>query len=967
MTIASPDESQSRSSDQSDLNLQAAIQPSRGFSVRGYLALALMLWTAAVATSLWFTVNTARQSALNSAVIQARTAFEKDVVYRRWNSSLGGVYAPVTDKTPPNTWLGLKNRDFTAPFGVEMTKINPAYMTRLVHEMGYLASGVRGHITSTNPIRPENMADDWEAKGLGRLERFEATEVSAVQALDGEDFLRFVAPLVTEKSCLTCHAFQGYHEGDIRGGISISVPMAPFNAVVALATGKLLISHLALWFLGLITLFLGGYRLNQRIQERNLAQARLLKLTNELEARVEERTAALRARQQELQAFMDNSEAGVYLKNPRREYLLVNRRFSAMAGRTPEEMLGRRDEDIFDQSGLTFNHEEVEEAETAVINQRVCREIENFLLNERTDIVYNNFIFPVLNSASGRVDGLGGLVVDITQRKQMEQALLAAKEAAESASRAKSDFLANMSHEIRTPLNGVIGMAELLLRSNDLTQDDASMVATIKNSGDSLLTVLNDILDFSKIEAGKLQLEYLPFSLRDLIYDTSKGLATIAFNKDLEFNVRVSPDMPDQLVGDVARIRQIIANLISNSLKFTEKGEINLTVDFLQIGDQKARFRLQVSDTGIGIPPDKQAIVFAPFEQSDTSTTRKYGGTGLGLPICQRLAGLMNSELKLDSRPGVGSAFHFELELPLAAEKGDGPQPIPLAGLRGFRALVVDDNQTNRHILQQYLKFWGFEVQESSGADEALALLKRAEEDRRPVNVLLTDLQMPGKDGLELIKSARAAWPDLPVILLTSGNLPDGLSAQAQYQAHLDKPIRSDDLLRALYTALNILEGLNAEALKSMMARQKDEIPASRVSLKILMAEDVEINQKVVSRMLAKLGHQVRLANNGEEALAAIRADNFDLVFMDIQMPVMDGVTATRIIREEENPATHLPIVAMTAHAMKGDRENYLETGMDSYISKPIHFAELATVIEDIIDRFDLASQRRPGLRIAPA
>lgn len=913
-----------------------------------YFGIPLMLWTTAIAVSLGFTGYTVRNYAVDAARIQARTAFEKDVVYRRWISRMGGVYVPISDETPPNPYLSDDpKRDFVSPFGVAMTKINPAYMTRLIHEMGELDSGVISHITSNTPIRPQNKADAWESAALEKLERFEATEVSNVEEMDGKLYLRLIGPLVTEQSCLPCHAFQGYKEGDIRGGISVSVPLAPLVAATTIRT--LVAAHAGLWGLGILAIVVTARRLRKFSRERDLTLDQLRQLTQNLENRVSERTAALRQRQLQLQSFMDNTDSGMFLKNAEGTYVLVNRQYAALLGKTTDALLGLKDADLL-PPGRAARFEDVERT---VMQTRFPMEIENVFFAEKGEETYDAFVFPVFgDDRKNTVDGMGGIVMNVSHRKAMEEALRAAKEAAEQANQAKSDFLANISHEIRTPLNGIIGMADLLSRSH-MTEDHTAMVSTIKNSGDVLLALINDMLDFSKIEAGKMHLETFPFNLMDLIFNTARGLTAMALEKGIDLNVRIGQRLPARVVGDATRIRQIVSNLIGNAIKFTEKGEVIVSVEMLGQTAASVTIRISVMDTGIGIPEQRQKSVFDAFEQSDTSITRKYGGTGLGLPISQRLARLMDAEIRLESQVGVGSTFSFDLILPISEEPDVSQARTGMRHLASYGALVVDDSATNRAIVTGYLRAWGMTVRQAQSVDEAMACLAA---DESCADIVITDLRMPEKDGLTLVRAIRESGSHLPVILLPSGNLTEAETREKQYQARLEKPVRPDDLFDVICRVLKLT--VNPDASSVSGTDPADSVQPPGKQLRVLLVDDVDINQAVVSRMLETMGHLTVIAGNGQEALNILKKERFDLILMDIQMPVMDGITATRMIREEEarTGSPHIPIVAMTANAMKGDAEHYLDEGMDDYISKPLRLEELA----DLMGRIAVSEGEKP-------
>ena len=905
-----------------------------------------LAWTLVLFASLWYNLRQVEEHALDSARIQARTAFEKDVMYRRWNSRMGGVFVFVSDSTRPNPYLKNPGRDLSLPDGRMLTKINPAFMTRLVHELGASQSGVLGHITSTNPIRPGNEPDNWERSALSQIERRESLEVSALQSIGDKEYMRFIKGLDTEPSCVPCHP--NYTVGEVRGGISVSVPMEPFRITAAASTRTLFGSHLGIWLLGLFGMTFAMKRLAGGLRERDEAEGSLRKLTAELEDRVRQRTESLNRRKGELQAIVENAGLGIFLKDEDGAYVTVNADFAGMLGKTPDQVVGRSDHELLDEATRVGLHAH----EQQVLAENKGMELKHAFTGVGGS-AYSCFSFPV--PEGDRLVGVGGIVVDMTDRDQVEHVLREAKDAAEQASRAKSDFLANMSHEIRTPLNGVIGMADLLLRTR-LTQDQASMAAAIKTGGDSLLAVLNDVLDISKIEAGKLALESTPFLLRDVLFDAIKGLTPIANQKSLELILHVSPQVPSQVVGDSMRLRQIVMNLASNALKFTERGEVVLTVLPISRSDSFVRVRFSVTDTGIGIPQDKQTRIFNAFEQADTSTTRRYGGTGLGLAICTRLLRMMHSKLELESHEGMGSSFWFELEFPIDTGAPPLKPLVSVEAIKGRHVLIVDDNETNLRILDETLGSWGIDAHRSMSVDEALALARVAAGSSRPFSLILTDLQMPDKDGVDLLRAVRGDMKlaHLPVILLSSGNLPTELMGESGkpgfFSAVLDKPVRPEILMRAVAAALNIWESYDAQEIER--AAEQEEKSAGVQGMKVLLAEDMEMNQLVATRMLKELGHEITVVSNSELALNAVRTQAYDLVFMDIQMPVMDGVQAVRAIRDLESQGVldrRIPIIAMTANALKGDREKYLAEGMDGYIAKPIILGALRAVIAEVM------------------
>ncbi len=562
------------------------------------------------------------------------------------------------------------------------------------------------------------------------------------------------------------------------------------------------------------------------------------------------------------------------------------------------------------------------------------------------------------------------LVLEVAERKLAE-------EAAQSASRAKGEFLANMSHEIRTPMNGILGMTELALGTS-LSATQREYLGLVVSSADSLLTVINDILDFSKIEAGKLDLDPVPFSLRDAVTDTLRSLSLRAHDKGLELLCRIAPDVPRSVIGDLGRLRQILFNLVGNAIKFTEVGEVVVAVSVVaekEPGDtlDSTRLRVSVSDTGIGIPVDKRASIFAAFEQADGSTTRKYGGTGLGLAISSKLVALMGGTIVVEEVPGGGSLFRFEVRLGGEIDRrGDDPSANPVA-LEGLRVLMVDDNQTNRWIMEELLTQWGCRPLAVSAGAEALSEISEALDRGEPYAVVIVDRLMPGMDGLELAGRLRA-WesaasgggPHLKILMLTSGGFdqPDRPELK-QLDGWLNKPVRQSELLNRLVDLLvppQLACDPPGGANDPIGPGEKTHGCPSTVTqrLQILLAEDHPINQRVATRMLEDLGHRVTVAGNGRIAVEAAASGDFDLVLMDVQMPEMDGFEALAATRRQEATKTeaaidrgesappHLPIIALTAHAMSGDRERCLNAGFDDYLSKPVHAAKL----RDILARF---------------
>lgn len=646
----------------------------------------------------------------------------------------------------------------------------------------------------------------------------------------------------------------------------------------------------------------------------------------------------------------------VYLKDRAGRYLRINRAFETFFGVQRESLIGRTLLDLLSPEDARLHIEK----DAALLASRGTQTYEAVVHGRdgvRHDTIYRK---AVLTQRDGSVSGLLGTIIDITARKRAEAEILQAKEVAEAASRAKSDFLANMSHEIRTPMNGIIGMTELAL-DTALTEEQQEFLSIVKSSAESLLTIINDILDFSKIEAGKLQVEQISFDLHRVIAETIKSLSLPAHEKNLELVSEIRPDVPRQLLGDPSRIRQVLLNLLSNAIKFTEKGEITVFTELISRSDGEVAINFAVSDTGIGIAADKQGLIFEAFSQEDTSTTRRYGGTGLGLSISRRLVALMGGEMWLESEIGRGSTFHFSIKLKIDLQP---PQVMTKQiELRGRRILIVDDNATNRRVLGGMLAAWDVKVRDAESGAVALEIMRRAEP---AFDCIILDAHMPVMDGYQLAYRLHAEHPQLPPMLMLSSSAMRGDGQRCQeagIAGFFSKPILPEELLASLHRVFGCGEHqattplLNRHALRELQR-----------TLDILLVEDHPINQKLALGLLEKWGHRTTLAGNGQEALQFLRQRSFDLILMDMQMPVMGGLEATQQIRAMEvaQNLPRTPIIAMTAAAMQGDRDACLAAGMDEYLAKPIKARELLEKLivyggqiadpDEVVPAFDYAA-----------
>jgi two-component system sensor histidine kinase/response regulator len=668
-----------------------------------------------------------------------------------------------------------------------------------------------------------------------------------------------------------------------------------------------------------------------RLQQRDIS---LQQAHDGLENRVAERTAYLNA-------LIENSPLGIVVLDSERLVKLCNPAFEILFQYTCPEVVGKAIDEL-----IADGDSEIQEIHRRTLDGEVINTITRRQRKDRS--IVDVELHTVRLVVNRKVEGTLYIYQDISVRKRAEEEMQRAKEAAETSNRAKSEFLANMSHEIRTPMNGIIGMTDLTLET-ELTQEQVEYLGMVKSSAGSLLSLLNDILDFSKIEAGQLNFETIGFDLRVHLDGAMKALGLRADQKGLELACHILPDVPEALLGDPTRLRQVLVNLVGNAIKFTSKGEIVVRVETETETDVEAALHFSVTDTGVGIPAESQAAIFDAFTQADNSMTRKYGGTGLGLTICSRLVGMMGGRIWVDSEVGRGSSFHFTSRFALPKAVPAQAPIVEMAMLRNLPVLVVDNNPTNRRVLQEMLIGWHTQPVLFDSGQAALTALEEAKTSGRSFPLIILDCQMPDMDGFTVAERIKHD-PKLAgsaIIMMTSAGLRGDAARcrELRVQAYLSKPIGRSDLLDAIKKVFRP-QGSEQHDDRLVTRHTLDE---DRRHLRILLAEDNTVNQLLTVRLLEKRGHTVVVAETGKAALSALEKQSFDIVLMDVQMPEMDGLKATIAIREGERiSGNHIPIIAMTAHAMASDKESCLEAGMDGYLSKPLKAKDLFAAVESL-------------------
>ncbi|MEO5370584.1 MAG: PAS domain S-box protein [Magnetococcus sp. DMHC-1] len=990
-----------------------------------------------------------------------QATLHKDLALHRWATEHGGIYVATDDRTPPNPYLAhLPERDIQTPSGKMLTLMNPAYLLRQLMDENPGHYGIRERITSLNPLNPANAPDPWEKAALEAFGKGHR-EVQEIVSSREEYRFRLMHPLIVEKRCLQCHGHQGYQVDDIRGGISVAVPMAIYKNWEIATVRMMVLSHTFFWILGLAIIVHLTRRSFQRVQERDEHQKMLQKSETRYRRLMElagdaifvadaktgmieeankmaetllgipvekivgmhqsdlhprengvdyaeqfhhavqsgykvedsfivdgqgdiipvsihsgvidlgdrkiiqgifrnirhrkQREQRLREREIHLRSILESAMDSIITIDASGRVTEFNPAAEALFGYARHEIVGKELADFIVPSELRQTH-----------RQAMAR----LAGNPEWNTVKRKVELPGLRKDGQRIDlelsiiatpwdgkpHYTAFIHDITDRKQLFRSLHDTLDVAESTNRAKSAFLANMSHEIRTPMNAIIGLTDLVLTTQLAPDEQRRNLEIVQQASANLLSLLNEILDLSKIEAGRLTLENVTFDIGQQIEAVCERLAIQVQAKGLEFCLQLADELPATVRGDPLRLQQVITNLVNNAIKFTEEGEIVLRVipaDAVPGSDPKQsgiRLHFSVADTGIGIPGDKLTAIFDHFTQVDESTTRKYGGSGLGLSICKHLVEMMQGDIWIESELGKGSVFHFTVQFD--PDPGVGDDRLDVSNITGLRVLLGDGHATNRAILRSMLAGWGIEVDVAVDGVDLLARLDQAGRARQPYDVLLLDHRLLAAD-----ETSFAAMPHHPGWRGTSVvMLPSQMSIDAwthidwlQNALAIKKPVQRLRMLQMLHQATG-----RAFVTPESATRKSFKIQRSTLPLHLLLVEDQVHNQKLATMILEQAGHRVTMAADGQEALHLMQETLFDLVLMDLHMPNMGGIEATQRIRRGTTATVgnpRVPIVAVTARTSSGDEKACLDIGMNGFLRKPYRARELLQAIEPFTNR----------------
>ena len=878
-------------------------------------------WLLVLCGSLYMHYVDGREQLVSLARLQAESVYATTIVHRQWNADKGGVYAFVSEATPENPYLKHPDKNLTTTDGRQLTMINPAYMTRQVHElMAERFNIYEGRLVSDNPINPDNKPDAWEWRGLQAFSEGSTEYYSMERTADGSPIFRFGKALYVTQNCLSCHAEQGYREGDLRGMLSVQLPVDPILAEIDEEFSHDIANHLVFAILGFAAI--GGAAFTTLRQE-----GRRSSLLGELKQRDE----LLRAVNNGIpgmlfQARLD--EAGRFTLP------YVNRASSAIFGLPPSEL---------DRSSTQLM-KRVERADVLRLMRSMVRSARH-LLDLRVQFRISHpdgrprwvevHAVPIRKADKSVV--WNGYVSDITHLKELEASLLEARDEAEVANRTKGDFLAMMSHEIRTPMNGILGLADILMESR-LDEEQQEILSTIKKSADTLMVVLNDVLDYSKIVSGKITLEDLEFDLESSIHATIHLFAGQAERKGVEIILDYAPELPRHFKGDPNRIRQVLINLLSNSVKFTQQGEIVVSVS----GEPDRMLKLAVRDSGIGLPADFLETIFQPFNQGETSTSRRFGGTGLGLSISRQLVQAMGGTIVASNNPEGGAVFCVYIPLKPVKNPPSEKRCHALPGTTKPRVLFVDDNPINREVMQRQLSVLGVETVIASSAASGIECLRDGSFD-----LVISDYMMPEVNGIDFAHQAKAlpGMRSVPLYLLSSAGTQMDLDPEHLFTRVLQKPL-SFEALGRIVRSLETREHLAEVPHQAKAGKAPDY---SR--LRVLVCEDNTVNQRVITLLLNKCGIHPTVVGDGQAGLQAMLAETFDLVFMDIQMPELSGLEATEAARRRLGQKMPI-VVAMTASALEGDRERFIDGGMQDHLPKPVRLHTLQACLMKFFPEF---------------